>query len=307
MNGRVKKGIYSAAVTPLNKDGRPDAGKLSAYCRWLVDQGLDGVAPIGTTGEGNSTSLAFRCEIPEALAAVGLQADQVLLGTGACAVEDAIVATRASLAAGFPNVLVLPPFYYKGIGDGGLYNYYARIIETVADPRLNLYFYHFPQVSMTPISIDLIARLRSKFGSVIAGLKDSSGDLKGSLQFAASIEDFDVFPSNEGFLAEALKGGCAGIISATTQVTPALCRSAMLAEGDERASFCAALSAVRGVVAKHSLMAAVKEIQAWRSGDAGWKALLPPLEPLTPEASSQLRQELEALREQTGDLIGSAA
>ncbi|MEM9196875.1 MAG: dihydrodipicolinate synthase family protein, partial [Pseudomonadota bacterium] len=78
-HGRAIRGIYAAAITPLTPDGQPDAAKLASYCRWLLAAGLDGVAPFGTTGEGNSLPLAFRCAAPEILAANGIRSDQAIL------------------------------------------------------------------------------------------------------------------------------------------------------------------------------------------------------------------------------------
>ena len=301
---RAKKGIYAAAATPLNSDGAPDGDKLASYCSWLIAQGLDGVAPMGTTGEGNSLPLSFRLALPAKLADAGLSSDQVIMGTGACSVSDAAAATRASLDAGFNSVLVLPPFYYKGVSDTGLYGYYARLIDLVGDARLRVYFYHFPAMSMTPISVELIQLLRGEFGLLIAGLKDSSGDMQGTLRFAKAVADFDVFPSNEGSLIEAVAGGCAGIISATTQVAPALCRATVNAAGAEKELLLSALRDVRAAVSKHSLMAAVKEVQALRSGDAGWRAVLPPLVPLSPQAAADLKSDLDVLADRAGALAG---
>ncbi|MEL6233370.1 MAG: dihydrodipicolinate synthase family protein [Pseudomonadota bacterium] len=298
--GRAKRGIYAAAITPLGADGQPDAAKLAAYCRWLIEAGLDGVAPFGTTGEGNSLPLAFRCAAPEVLAAQGIAGDQAILGTGACATDDAVAATRAALDAGFCNTLVLPPFYYKGVSDEGLYSHYARLIDRIGDARLRVYFYHFPAMSAVPISVDLVTRLRDAYGVIIAGLKDSSGDLENALSYVRAVPEFDVFPSNEGVLIEATQQGCAGIISATTNVAPMLCRQAREAEGAAQEALVARLRAIRGAVSKHSLMAAVKAIQARRSEDAGWAAVLPPLVPLSAAAAVQLWSDLAPHLEEIG-------
>lgn len=297
---RAGRGVYAAAITPLDGDGRPDAAKLAAYCQRLLAAGLDGVAPFGTTGEGNSLPLAFRCAAPETLAASGIRGDQAILGTGACATDDAVIATRAALDAGFCNTLVLPPFYYKGVSDDGLYGHYARLIDRIGDARLRVYFYHFPAMSAVPISIDLVTRLRAEYGEIIAGLKDSSGDLDNSLGYVRAVPDFDVFPSNEGVLFEATRDGCAGIISATTNVAPMLCRKAKVADGAAQEALVARLSAIRGAVSKHSLMAAVKAVEARRSNDEGWVSVLPPLVPLKAAALAELWSDLDPYLEDIG-------
>lgn len=303
---KAVRGVYAAALTPLTADGTPDAPKLARYARWLLDQGLDGVAPIGTTGEGASTDMAARHAIPEAFAEAGLPGERAIFGTGACAVGDAVAATRAALGAGYPNALVLPPFYFKGVSDEGLHAYYARLIEGVGDARLRVYLYHFPQMSMTPISVPLIQRLKAEFGAVIAGLKDSSGDFEGTLRFAGAAEDFDVFPSNEGVLLEAMAKGCAGVISATTNAGPHLARRALEASGAEADALQALLAEVRGAISAFPLSAALKELQVWRSGDESWRAVAPPLVQLDAAQRTALRAALEALEPRAG-LLGAKA
>lgn len=289
---KSRKGVYAAAITPLDANGYPDGAKLATYCRHLIDEGLDGVAPLGTTGEGNSMPMRFRLDVPGIFAQAGFASDQVLFGTGASALGDAIALTKASLDAGFPSVLVLPPFYYKNPSDEGLYAYYSGLIEGVGDDRLRVYLYHFPQMSMTPISIGLIQRLKAKFGLQIAGLKDSSGDFAGSLAYVDAIEDFEVFPSNEGVLLEAMAKGCGGVISATTNVAPALVRKALSASSSKAVELQAQLVAIRQAVSKHSLMAAIKQIEAWRSGDDSWLRLAPPLTQLSTDQIAILKTDL---------------
>ncbi|WP_419907168.1 dihydrodipicolinate synthase family protein [Hoeflea sp.] len=304
---KANTGIYAASLTPVGPGGEPDGKKLTQYCRWNLDQGLDGVAPLGTTGEGNSLPLSFRIELPGIFADAGFSASEVIFGTGSCAAGDAIAATNAAVDAGFFNVLVLPPFYFKNVSDDGLFAYYARLIEGVGNDRLRIYLYHFPQMSMTPISIGLIQRLKREYGPLIAGLKDSSGDFAGTLGFVGAADDFDVFPSNEGVLLEGLGKGCAGVISATTNASAALARRTLSARGEEAAALQETLTAIRVAISAYPLSAALKQIEAWRTGDDSWLPVFPPQVGLTPEQSSQLRRDLEALEPASGLLNGGRA
>ena len=299
---KARKGVYAASLTPVASDGEPDAEKLVKYCRWNIDQGLDGVAPLGTTGEGNSLPLKFRMALPEAFAHAGFASNQVIFGTGSCAAGDAVEATRATICVGYNNVLVLPPFYFKNVTDEGIYAYYARLIESVGDGNLRVYLYHFPQMSMTPISIALIQRLKKQFGPIIAGLKDSSGDFAGALEFAAASDDFDVFPSNEGVLLEAIAKGCGGIISATTNASASLARRTLSASGEEANKLQETLTAVRVAISKQPLSAALKQIEAWRTGDNSWLPVFPPQVALSNEQTQQLRSDLEELEPMSGVL-----
>ncbi len=301
---KARHGIYAAAISPFAADGSLDAAKSIAYCRNLVGEGgCDGVAPLGTNGEGNSIAFRERLALPAAFAESGLAPDQVIFGTGACAVADATAFTRAALDAGFPNVLVLPPFYYKSVGEDGLYAYFARLIEGVGDDRLRVYLYHFPKMSMTPIPVDVVTRLKAAFGPLIAGLKDSSGDLGQSLAFVeatgGSDADFDVFPSSEALLFDALAAGCAGIISGSANAFARKARAARDATGADREPAIAAVKAARALAERYPMIAAMKRIEAWRTGDEGWLRVAPPLVPLTATQEAELRTELDALESAT--------
>ena len=294
MMTRAKRGIYAAAITPLTSSGDIDLPALAQYCSGLLASGCDGVAPLGTTGEAPALAFDVRVRVPEALAAAGLPADAVLLGVGSSAVADVIAMARASLAVGYSNLLVLPPFYTKQPSEGGLFDYYARLIETVADDRLRVYLYHIPQVTAVPISLALVHRLRARFGSTIAGIKDSSGDFESAKSYLV-VDDFDVYPSTEAVLTDALEAGCAGVISGTTNVSGSLAQAVLSAPAAERARLQPALTDVRLTLQRFPLIPAVKQIQAWRVADGRWLAMLPPLRPLSGPQIASLRTEAERL------------
>ncbi len=302
MNTKARRGVYAAAITPMAADGRPDTDKLIAYSKRLIADGLDGVAPTGTTGEGNSLPFDWRLTLPGHFAQANVPPERVIFGTGACAADDAVALTKAGVDAGYVNTLVLPPFYLKGVSDDGLFAYYARLIEGVGSSALRIYLYHFPQMSQTPISVPLIQRLKAEFGPIIAGLKDSSGDYAGTLAFACAADDFDVFPSNEGVLVNALAEGCGGVISATTNVSAGLARRTLDATGPTQNTLQGHLNAVRQTIAKYPLSAAIKQVEAWRSGDDSWCAVFPPLVQLTETQKLDLRRDLDALPEVCGVL-----
>lgn len=293
------RGIYAAAVSPLREDGSLDAAKLVGYCQYLTTEGgCDGVAPTGTTGEGNSISFRQKMELAGAFAEAGFDPSRTIFGTGACATQDAIDLSKAALDAGFPNVLVLPPFYYKNPSDEGLFRYFAQLIESIGDDRLRVYLYHFPQMSATPIPVDVAVRLKKDFGPVVAGLKDSSGDMSQALAFADATggvdADFDVYPSSEAFLFEGLEGGCAGIISGSTNAFARYVQQART-DGPDSEAF-ELVKAARAVASKYPLMAAMKQMEAWRTGDESWTRMAPPLVPLTDEQKANLKADVEGLK-----------
>jgi len=300
---KAEHGVYAASVTPLDTNGNPSGERLIQQCQWLMDQGLTGVAPLGTTGEGNSLPLAFRLSVPAMFRDAGFSSDKVIFGTGSCSAGDAVAATKAVVDAGFGNVLVLPPFYYKNVSEDGVVEYFSRIVDGVGSESLRIYLYHFPQLSMTPFTVSLIQRLREAFGLTIAGLKDSSGNFAGTLEFVNAIPDFDVFPGSEAFLIEGLANGCVGSISATSNASAGLTAATYSAYGEEAAAeLQEKLTAVRMAIAEYPLSAALKQIEAWRRQDESWRAVLPPNVALNKKQAADLRQALEALEPQSGVL-----
>lgn len=298
---KARRGIYAAAVSPFDQDGSLNAQKLAGYCQHLLsDGGCDGVAPTGTTGEGTSISFADRLELPGVFANAGIASDRVIFGTGAPAAGDCVALTRAAVEAGYTNVLVLPPFYYKNAPDEGLYAYFANLVEKIARDDLRIYLYHFPQMSQTPLSTHLVTRLREAFGAVIAGLKDSSGDFEQSRAFVEATggvtEDFDVYPSSEAMLWDGLSIGTAGIISGSTNAFGAKAQAALQApEGPAREAAMNAVRDARAMAGKYPMMSTMKTIEAWRSGDDSWLRMAPPLVPLSAEQKVALQSDLDAL------------
>lgn len=298
---KAKRGIYAAAISPFDEAGRLDTDRLIGYCQHLMSPagGCDGVAPTGTTGEGTSIAMADRLALPTAFAEAGIPNDRVIFGTGAPSVQDSIALSKAAIESSFCNVLVLPPYYYKDPSEEGLYAYYSSLVEGVGNDDLRVYMYHFPKMSAVPLPTSLVTRLRAKYGAIIAGLKDSTGDFDQSQAFIEATggiaEDFDVYPATEAFLWRGLDIGSAGTISGSTNAFGALAQAAYRAKGAARDTAMERVEAARTLASKFNMMAAMKQIEAWRSGDDAWLRHAPPLQPLSEDAKAQLKAGLETL------------
>ncbi len=131
-------GVLVPALTPFGRDLAPDAAKLARYCRWLLDRGANGLAVFGTTGEANSLSLGERRSLLESVIDSGVPADRLMPGTGLCSLPETVELTRHAVKAGCGGVLMLPPFYYKGVGADGLFGSFAEVIERVAEADLRI-------------------------------------------------------------------------------------------------------------------------------------------------------------------------
>ena len=165
------KGVVAAVLTPMREDLSVDRAGFAAHCRRLLDAGCHGLGIFGTTGEANSLSIDERIDAWTQLVEDGIPAGTLLPGTGACALPDAVRLSRAALALGAPGVLALPPFYYKGVSDEGLFRFFAELIERVGDDRLRIFLYHIPPQTQIGFSPELIARLLDAYPRTIAGTK----------------------------------------------------------------------------------------------------------------------------------------
>jgi 4-hydroxy-tetrahydrodipicolinate synthase len=279
MTGRnAIRGVWCATLTPLAASGTPDHRRLADHVRRLLAAGVDGVAPFGTTGEGQSFSVAERRDGVAALIDAGIPADRIVAATGCAALPDTIELTRAGVASGCAGVLVLPPFFFKDVGEDGLYAYYAQLIDAVADPRLALYLYHIPQVTSVAIPHDVIARLIRAFPGVVKGLKDSGGDLAHTRRLLARFPELAVFVGHEPHLPAALAAGGAGTICGVANLYPRLVRR--LHDGAVRGDVAADLARVEAFIATLEgvpLFAAFKALLATLYADPAWAGLRAPL------------------------------
>jgi 4-hydroxy-tetrahydrodipicolinate synthase len=297
-------GVYAAALTPLNAALEPDPVLFVQHCRWLLDNGCDGLAPLGTTGEANSLSVAQRIALIEAAAGSGIPMAKFIPGSGSCSLADAVTVTRAAVQAGAAGALLLPPFYYKNPSEDG---FFSEVVQRVGDARLKVYLYHFPQLSTVPITVPLIARLMKAYPGTIAGLKDSSGDWSNTAKILQEFPGFGVFSGSEEFLLANLRAGGVGCISASTNVTAALARPVYLAWQDKRADdLQKALTDVRLVLQTYPMQATLKQVVAAISGNKAWINLLPPNRPLSAAQASDVMAKLSAMPQMSA-ILGKAA
>jgi len=286
------RGVLAPVVTPFDRDLKPDAARLVDHCRWLIENDV-GLAAFGTNSEANSMSVAEKLALLDALIDSGLPRDRMMPGTGCCALTDTVELTRHAVRHGCAGVLMLPPFYYKGVSDDGLFASYSEVVQRVGDARLRIYLYHIPPVSQIPLSHSLIERLLDAYPEQIAGIKDSSNDWNNMKAMLERFEPrgFNVFAGNEHFLLDTMKMGGAGCISALANVNGgAIARLYREWKSADAAQQQAALDAVRTAFAKFPMIPALKAAIAHFSDDPAWTTVRPPLVALTPEQRAALME-----------------
>ncbi|WP_454825177.1 dihydrodipicolinate synthase family protein [Paraburkholderia xenovorans] len=289
-------GVLSPVLTPFDANGAPCSDRFIRLCRSLLDQSV-GLAIFGTNSEANSLSVKEKRALLDALLDAGLPAARMMPGTGACALPDAIELTRHAVVSGCAGVLMLPPFYYKGVSDEGVFRAFARVIDTVADERLRIYLYHIPPVAQVGFSAALIERLLDAFPQTIAGVKDSSGDWSNTAMMLERFQPrgFDVFAGSETFLLRTLQAGGAGCITATGNVNAReIARLAREWRTADAALQQRRLDAIRSIFQQFPIIPAMKAAIAWQSGDEAWASVRPPLVELDASQRAKLQTELEA-------------
>ena len=290
------QGVAVATLTPMTAGLEPDFKRFAAHCRRMLDRGANLLAVLGTTGEANSLGVDEKLRLLDALGESDIPGETLLPGTGTCSIADTVILTRKALEVGSAGVVMLPPFYYKGVSDAGLHAAYEEVIQRVGDSRLRIYFYNFPFNSGVPISHDLIEGLLAAYPGTVAGIKDSSGDLDNMLAMCRRFPGFGVFAGSEQFLLPVLEAGGAGCISATANVTIRLCAEVLAAAkaGEDAGPLQERLSAWRLAIQSQPLIPALKAIVARSTGDDEWLPLRPPLTALDRASGAALTEALDA-------------
>src|SRR5258707_11601865 len=169
MTQRIR-GVLAPVVTPFKADLSPDKQRFIAHCKWLVSQNC-GLAVFGTNSEANSLAAEERSMLIDALVASGVDASRMMPGTGCCSITETVKLTSQAVKHGCAGVLMLPPFYYKGVSEEGLYRHFSEVIQRVGDARLKIYLYHIPPVAVGGLTTGLIARRPKAYPGAMAGMK----------------------------------------------------------------------------------------------------------------------------------------
>ena len=301
------RGVLAPVVTPFKPDLSPDRERFIRHCQWLFSQNC-GLAPFGTTSEANSMSAEERMTLLDALLAAGVDPSRIMPGTGCCSITETVALTAHAVKHGCAGVLMLPPFYYKDVGEEGLYRYFSEVVQRVGDTRLKIYLYHIPPVAIVGVTPKLVERLLRGYPNTIAGMKDSSSDWNNTKTFldafavraGRAVSEFDVFVGSESFLLANMRNGGVGTISATANVNPAAIHKLYdewdtADDPDQQQS---KLNLVRDVFSSRkfpSMIAALKQAIAIYKNDPDWIRVRPPLMELTTGQAKLLTAELNAI------------
>lgn len=291
----VGRGLIAPILTPFNDDLSIATDLYIEHARWLLQEGCVGIAPFGTTGEALSVGIDERIAAIQALIDAGIEADRLIPGTGLTSIADTLRLSRSCLDMGCAAVMTLPPFYFKGVSNDGLYAYFEQLVAALgSDARIVLY--HIPPIAVVGIPPALARRLREDFPENIVGIKDSSGDWDNT-QALLGIEGMVVYPGSELPLLDALELGAPGCISATANINARAIARVIDAydTGDAEAAreLHAPLARFRETLQDYAPIPAQKRLLAMATGDARWANVRPPLVAMSEGAGRDLADLLE--------------
>jgi 4-hydroxy-tetrahydrodipicolinate synthase len=282
-------GLWAAMATKLHADMSIDIPGTLRHGQWLLDNGCDGLVPFCTTGEGPSFSGAERLATTEAFLKAGIAADKIALGTGTASIPDTIAITKGMLALGVTKAMVLPPFYFRDVDAQGIEDAFAAIIDGVGDAALRVTAYHIPQVSGVPVPPAVLGNLRRRFGTIVAGVKDSSGDFNNTLAFMREAQGVGVLTGDETAIANLLDAGGVGTICGMVNLVPHLVRAMFNGHSGTEAmkTACACLHAPFFGVLKATLAA--------QQNDPAWLTLRAPLRGVDPALGARAAAKMAAI------------
>ena len=290
-------GVNAAVLTAMNDDLSIDLDRMAKHCKWLLANGCNGLAVLGTTGEANSLGITERMGLLEGLVERGIPASTMLPGCGTTAITDTVLLTRHAEKIGCRGVLLLPPFYYKNPSDDGLLAYFQEVAQRVAGD-VKLYLYNFPQQSAIPFTVDFIGRLLKAVPGKFQGIKDSTGNYENGLSYVENFasDGFEFYAGDDSLMRPLLQKGGAGCITAASNVNCAAGARAYAGwNTDDGAAAAEILSATRKAVTSVPLIPGLKSLVARNTGNPAWKNIRPPHLKLTAAQEAALFAAFDAI------------
>ena len=284
----MKKGVYAASLSVLNNDYSLNVDATIAHAESSINNGLHGVFFFGSTGQSQLISNSEKKSLIAKISNHRLKR-KFFLGTGSNSLKETIDLIKYVFEYDFKDFLIMPPAYYKGNTDEGVFNFYSQIISQI--PKIKIVLYNFEKLSGYKFSKEAVVKLVKAFPSNMIGCKDSSYNLFENLK----LPNFLMFPGSEAKLLKGLKLGCSGCISAVTNVTHSLSRKVFddfekkieQTQNDK-------LIAVRETFDQYNLISALHSFMSLKEDK--FKNLLPPLVLLDLKEKNDLIKKLNNLK-----------
>ena len=212
------QGSYVALVTPFNKDGSVDLGKLKELVQWHLASGTDGIVALGTTGESSTMSheeddLVAQCVLDTVAGRI-----PVICGAGSNSTQTQLEKSRRYHDMGADGLLLISPYYNKA-NEEGMYRHFATVADELDTPII---LYNVPGRTGCSISPAVVGRLAKH--PHVAGIKEASGNISYTADVARFVgEDFCMFSGNDDMIVPVMSLGGSGVISVWANICPKEC------------------------------------------------------------------------------------
>ncbi|MGY5804221.1 dihydrodipicolinate synthase family protein [Rhizobium sp. LEGMi12c] len=283
-------GLSAALATPFDADGEIEIPGVIEQAKHCLSNGCRSVTLFGTTGEGASIGMQERKQVLAAMVAAGIAPEQIVMGVLVDAAEDAAAQAGQALAQGARNILLAPPSYFKNVSDDGLFKWFAAVFTMLGTHARDVIVYNIPSVTMVPLSISLVGRLRAAFPDVVVGVKDSSGDWPYTEELLKTHGDLIILIGDERHLARGVRLGGQGAISGMANLLPREVQ-AMAEKGIDDAN----VELFVEQLLNYPIIPSIKAILARLTEDDSWLAVRPPLVALNSQDSDTLFAAFGAL------------
>ena len=283
----IKKGVYAAALSVINSNGTLNIEATISHASNSINNGLHGVFFFGSTGQSQLISIFEKKELIAKIASHKLR-KKFFIGTGNNSLNENIDLIKYAMEYDFREFLIMPPAYYKGNTDEGVFEFYKKLINAI--PKIKIILYNFEKLSGYKFSSEAVIKLVKNFPNNIIGCKDSSYNLFENLK----LPNFLMFPGSEAKLLKGLELGCSGCISAVTNVTHSLARKVFDDfEDKKKQTKNVQLINVREIFDQYNLISALHCFLT--TSDEKFKNVLPPLILLPEEKQKELIDKLNTL------------
>lgn len=206
------EGAHTAIVTPFNKDGEVDYDRLRALIEFQIDGGVDGIVPVGTTGESPTLNFEEHNQVVRAVVEAVNGRAKVIAGTGGNSTSEALSLTRHAREAGADGTLQVTPYYNKPSQKGLLHHFQA-----VAEIGLPVVLYNIPGRTSRELTVDTVVELAAH--PHIVAVKEASGDVDRVSQYIRRC-DIEVLSGDDALTLPKMAVGAIGVISVATNVAP---------------------------------------------------------------------------------------
>ena len=279
-------GLSVALTTPFSQAGEIDDHLMVAHSKWVLQNGANSITLFGTTGEGTSISQIEKFKTLQTLIKEDILPSKIIAAVMTSSLQNAVLQCLEYHELGIKKILIAPPFFFKDLSFEGLLSWYSAVFTALRSLKIQFILYNIPQLTMVAIKPELISALQSEFGSeMIFGVKDSTGNLEGTLEFLKNKEIM-VAVGDERTLADAMFHGASGAICGMSNVFPR-----ELTEVINTKTHNAMVNKMTNLIVKAPVTAGVKALLAIKSDEKSWMTVRQPLE-VSPQFHQSLLRKL---------------